>query len=174
MSDEISEKDRNSPLRASVRSEPIKNNYRRKFDKAGLLRAGAPPEEESELPPEPAPAPPKAAPPTREGTVAGAAGKPTGKASGGAGGRQTAGAVDFQSFVYFLYMSALHELGVPAEPGAPARPADLERARFFVEVLQVIDEKTKGNLSPGESRLLEEALYNLRMQYVGASGGGPA
>ncbi len=66
-------------------------------------------------------------------------------------------------------MSALHELGIPTQPQEEPRPADLERARFFVEVLQILEGKTKGNLEPGEAKLLEEALYNLRMQYVGAA-----
>jgi len=82
--------------------------------------------------------------------------------------------VDFQGFAYFLYMSALQELGVPTEPGAPPGRPDLERARFFIEVLHLLEEKTKGNLAPGEGKLLDEILYNLRMQYVTASrGAGP-
>lgn len=82
--------------------------------------------------------------------------------------------VDFQSFVYFLYMSALQELGIPTQEGVDPHPADLERARFFVDVLELLEEKTRGNLEPGETKLLEEALYNLRMQYLGVSKTNPA
>ncbi len=180
MSDDPSSSGAEGSLGASVRSEPIKINDRRKFDKSGQRRADAP-VEETPLGPPPAsaasrPSGKDAGPASGASGAAGAKGErpAAGAPRSGPSGREASGAVDFQSFVYFLYMSALHELGVPAEPGAPARPADLERARFFVEVLQVIEEKTKGNLSPGETRLLEEALYNLRMQYVGVSRTGPA
>jgi len=82
--------------------------------------------------------------------------------------------VDFQSFVYFLYMSALQELGIPTREGAAPQPADLERARFFVDVLELLEGKTEGNLEPGETKLLEEALYNIRLQYLGVSKGSPS
>ncbi|MFQ5719412.1 MAG: DUF1844 domain-containing protein [Acidobacteriota bacterium] len=77
--------------------------------------------------------------------------------------------VDFQQFVYFLYMSALHELGAPTEPGAAPRAPDLDRSRFFIDVLTVLKEKTAGNLSTGETKLLDDVVYNLQMQFMSAS-----
>ncbi len=164
----------------------VKVTDRRKFDSLGKRREDAAPEMEAEtdhvLSPgtdsgptaeatgeEPLQAEQTPAGPQKEPDSAHGAG--SGKEAQAAGGRgETApGQVDFQSFVYFLYMSALHELGIPTQEGAEPRPADLERARFFVEVLQLLEGKTKGNLEPGETKLLEEALYNLRMQYVGIS-----
>jgi hypothetical protein len=163
----------------------VKVTDRRKFDSGGKRRPGAAPEGEPEQADKPA-----AAPPSRpEAAAADKPSLPADQAPEGTGeqpraarpaaqdessptsGRQeaAAGQVDFQSFVYFLYMSALHELGIPTQEGGESRPADLERARFFVEVLRLLEVKTKGNLDPGETKLLEEALYNLRMQYVGIS-----
>jgi hypothetical protein len=158
----------------------VKVTDRRKFDSGGKRRPDAAPQDEPEQADKPAAAPaprPKAAAADKpshpadqapEGTADQAAAQ---EEASGTSSRQeaAAGQVDFQSFVYFLYMSALHELGIPTQEGGEPRPADLERARFFVEVLRLLEVKTKGNLDPGETKLLEEALYNLRMQYVGIS-----
>ena len=161
----------------------VKVTDRRKFDSGGKRRADAAPDSEPEQAEKPAAAPASrpevaaAEKPSRpadqapEGTAEQprAARSAAQEESSRTSGRQeaAAGQVDFQSFVYFLYMSALHELGIPTQEGGESRPADLERARFFVEVLSLLEVKTKGNLEPGETKLLEEALYNLRMQYVG-------
>jgi hypothetical protein len=170
----------------------VKVTDRRKFDSQGQRRSDEPLEEESEASSAPAAEPdpgPAAVPgpttPEPEPTAS-AAESPSPAAPAGqnqdageapravAGEDEAASQVDFQSFVYFLYMSALHELGVPTQEGGESRPADLERARFFVEVLRLLEVKTKGNLEPGETKLLEEALYNLRMQYVGISQKSPS
>jgi hypothetical protein len=143
----------------------VKVTDRRKFRKDGELRDEAAVQAEEEAPPPATAAKAKGEDPEEVPR------KPAAGEGPGGPRKQAQGGVDFQSFVYFLYMSALHELGVPTQPGEPGRPADLERARFFVDVLQLLEGKTAGNLEPGETKLLEEALYNLRMQYVGVSQG---
>ena len=144
---------------------PIKVTDRRKFDREGHLRPDAPeaaatPQVEEDQTggngPDPEESLPLPRPPAREDATPGVAGALPKR-------------VDFQQFVYFLYMSSLHELGVPTEAGGPPRPPDLDRARFFIDVLQILKEKTAGNLVGGEEKLLEEVLYNLQMQYVAAS-----
>jgi len=167
----------------------VKVTDRRKFDSLGERREDSAPEAdlESEVAPPPAPEsrPPAEAAADAPGQPDEAPGQPASGPTEDPGstgerdhqttdGKREPGQVDFQSFVYFLYMSALHELGIPTQEGAEPRPADLERARFFVEVLQLLEGKTKGNLEPGETKLLEEALYNLRMQYVGISQNTPS
>jgi len=171
------------PVRRSPDSsrsgESLKVTDRRKFSASGELRPGIAVEEDrppvpktggDSTPPAPTATPQRPSSPGAAGeaqTAGSPAPEPTGR-----GARP--GGVDFQGFAYFLYMSALQELGVPTEPGAPPGRPDLERARFFIEVLHLLEEKTKGNLAPGEGKLLDEILYNLRMQYVTASrGAGP-
>jgi hypothetical protein len=165
----------------SVDSESFKVTDRRKFHPSGDLResAGEPREttgahEQDRPASTPAqdqpPAPPGAAPPPA-GKAAGepSAGKAAGEPSAGtqAGDREP---LDFRFIVYNLYMSALQMLGVPTQAGAQAVDPDLERARYFVEFLQVLEAKTKGNLAEGESRMLTEVLYDLRMKFVEISG----
>lgn len=60
--------------------------------------------------------------------------------------------------------------GPPPEPGAPAPPKDLEAARHFIDLLEVLAEKSRGNLSPEEDSLLKEVLTGLRLQFVRAAG----
>jgi hypothetical protein len=59
--------------------------------------------------------------------------------------------------------------GPPPEPGAPPMPKDLEAARHFIDLLGVLAEKTKGNLTPDEDGLLREVLTGLRLQFVRAA-----
>lgn len=54
--------------------------------------------------------------------------------------------------------------GEPIEPNIPA-------AGHMVEVIGMLQEKTSGNLSPGEAKLLDDLLYELRMRYVQAQQG---
>lgn len=60
--------------------------------------------------------------------------------------------------------------GMPVEPGAPAPPKDLEAARHFIDLLEVLELKSRGNLDPEEEGLLREVLTGLRMQFVHAVG----
>ena len=164
----------------------VKITDRRKFSSDGHLReedAAAQAEETQAATESSTPSPPEPPPEREESTGKGSA-MPvaeTGSATSSAPAADAASEspdrseasppakVDFQSFVYFMYMSALQELGIPTQEGVAPRPADLERARFFVDVLELLEGKTKGNLEPGETKLLEEALYNLRLQYLGVS-----
>ena len=65
--------------------------------------------------------------------------------------------------------SALVSLGVVAEPGAADTRVDLERARSAIDILLMLREKTEGNRTEPESRLLEEILYDLQMRFVQAA-----
>ncbi|HXE91461.1 MAG TPA: DUF1844 domain-containing protein [Terriglobales bacterium] len=71
----------------------------------------------------------------------------------------------FEKLVASLYMTALMQLGLMHEEGR--RPvADLVGARQTIDTLGVLEEKTRGNLSPEEKNLLEHSLYELRMAFV--------
>lgn len=74
---------------------------------------------------------------------------------------------DLLSFVSTLAMQALAALGeVKQEPGAPAPKTDLQQAQYLINIIQIISEKTRGNLSEEETGELNTLLYELRMRFV--------
>ncbi len=74
--------------------------------------------------------------------------------------------ITFASFVFSLSTQALVHLGEIADPVDGGTRVQLEGARQIIDILAVLSEKTRGNLDPAESSLLESALYDLRMRYV--------
>lgn len=78
-------------------------------------------------------------------------------------------AVDFSTFILSLGHSALVHLGkAPDESGGTQSP-QLELARQTIDLVAILAEKTRGNLTGEEERLLEQLLYDLRMQYLDAT-----
>lgn len=74
--------------------------------------------------------------------------------------------IDFATFVLSLSHSALVHLGeVPDESGARPPPKP-ELARQTIDLLGILEEKTRGNLTGEEERLLGTALYDLRLRFV--------
>lgn len=72
----------------------------------------------------------------------------------------------FLSFVYSLGTSALMLLGEgPGQEGA-SLSQNLGHAQEIIDVLTILETKTKGNLTPEEETLLQEMLYTLRIKYV--------
>jgi hypothetical protein len=77
-------------------------------------------------------------------------------------------AVDFSTFVMSLTHSALVHLGDAPDPEG-VRGVHLPLARQTIDLLSLLQEKTKNNLQGPEERLLEQALYDLRLRYVEVS-----
>jgi len=75
------------------------------------------------------------------------------------------GPVAFEHLVQSMYMTAMMGLGAGTQPGEKPR-VDLMGARQTIDLLGVLQEKTKGNLTPDEARLLESALFELRMMFL--------
>jgi hypothetical protein len=73
--------------------------------------------------------------------------------------------VSFAAFIESLYMSALIQLGAIRPEGEQPR-VDIIGARQTIDTLGMLQEKTKGNLTPEEERLLQSALFELRMAFV--------
>jgi hypothetical protein len=73
---------------------------------------------------------------------------------------------DFQYLVLFLATQALLCLGEQPDPNTGERIQSLPGAKQAIDLLSVIQEKTKGNLTEAEDQLLESMLYDLRMRYV--------
>jgi hypothetical protein len=75
------------------------------------------------------------------------------------------GPVSFDHLVQSMYMTAMMGLGAGTRPGEKPR-VDLMGARQTIDLLGVLQEKTKGNLTADEQRLLESALFELRMMFL--------
>ena len=73
--------------------------------------------------------------------------------------------VTFEKFVASLYMTALMQLGLAAPQGGKPE-VDLIGARQTIDTLALLQEKTKGNLTPAEENMLQNVLYELRMAYL--------
>lgn len=73
--------------------------------------------------------------------------------------------MDFQQIVQSVYMTTILQLGGGTEPGQ-APKVDLMGARQSIDMLAVLAEKTKGNLSAEEQRLLDSALFEVRMAFL--------
>jgi Domain of unknown function (DUF1844) len=76
--------------------------------------------------------------------------------------------VDFHTFVLSLGSSALLHLGEIENPNDGVSQKDLPLAKHTIDILVMLEEKTKGNLSSAEERLMESLLYDLRLRYVEA------
>ena len=73
--------------------------------------------------------------------------------------------ITFEKFIASLYMTSLMQLGLAAPQGE--KPAvDLIGARQTIDTVSLLQEKTKGNLTPAEENMLQNILYELRMAYL--------
>ena len=77
----------------------------------------------------------------------------------------------FDLFVSGLAMETLIALGDMPHPTTRKQAANLPQAKYLIDLLGVLEEKTKGNLVVEEEKLLKDALYQLRMRYLAKSGG---
>ncbi len=85
----------------------------------------------------------------------------------------------FTHMVNLLTMQAIVGMGGMQDPSGQPIPADPQMARFHIDLLGVLEEKTKGNLEPEEKSLLSQSLHELRIMFVqitsgNASGAAPA
>lgn len=81
--------------------------------------------------------------------------------------------ISFTAFVVSLASSAAIHFGDLPDPatGTRAEP-NLEGASQMISILALLEEKTRGNLTAEERQVLEQVLYELRLRYVDAAGGG--
>src|SRR5580692_1011540 len=73
--------------------------------------------------------------------------------------------MSFDQLVQSVYMTSIMQLGGTTQEGQQPQ-VDILGARQSIDMLYVLEEKTKGNLSTEESRLLESALFELRMAFL--------
>lgn len=82
------------------------------------------------------------------------------------GGAEAGEYSGFETLVSYLGTTAMFQMGLVAGPGGQRIPADLLNARNTIDMIEVLERKTRGNLTADESRLLDDVLYELRMAYV--------
>lgn len=73
---------------------------------------------------------------------------------------------DFNIFITSLGMQAMIFLGEMANPITNETKIELPRAKYLIETITMIRDKTKGNLSDEESRLIDDMLCTLRLKYA--------
>ncbi len=130
---------------------------RRRFDDSGEARPEQPREETQAKPQEP---------------------KPEAKASEARQDEKAQGAstgqpfpeLNFSTFVFSLGTSAMYHFGDSPDPVTKKAERNLEAVKQTIDILAILEEKTKGNLIEDEERLLESLLYELRMRFVRESG----
>jgi hypothetical protein len=77
--------------------------------------------------------------------------------------------LDFSSFLMGMASSALIHLGLHQNPETGQSAVDLEQAKQTLDLLGLLREKTRGNLTPDEERLFESLLAELRIRFVEVS-----
>ena len=79
--------------------------------------------------------------------------------------------LSFTAFVVSLASTAAIHFGDLADPVSGQRAApNLEGAKQMIDILALLEEKTKGNLTPDEEQLLDAILYELRLRFIEAQG----
>jgi Domain of unknown function (DUF1844) len=86
---------------------------------------------------------------------------PPGEEAPGTGAR-----IDFPSYILSYYTQGLVLLGEVPNPYTNKKEEDLQSARHTVDILTILQEKTRGNLSKEEDELLDSVLYELRMKFM--------
>ena len=81
---------------------------------------------------------------------------------------QPLGPMDFSTFIMSLGSSAMVNLGIVQAPEDEegTYPVDLAAAKQMIEILDILRDKTKGNLTASEDKLLTSLLYDLRVAFV--------
>ena len=83
-----------------------------------------------------------------------------------------AGEANFLSMVNLLAMQAVVALGGMQTPDGQRMQPDPQAARIYIDLLGILDQKTKGNLTDDESKILTQTLGELRMMFVQLVGPG--
>jgi hypothetical protein len=74
--------------------------------------------------------------------------------------------INFSTFVFSLNTSALLHLGEIPDPATGKQQEDLAMAKLTIDLIAMLQEKTRGNLAPDEENLVKHILYDLRLRYV--------
>ncbi len=78
--------------------------------------------------------------------------------------------LDFVTFILSISSAALMGLGLTPKPGSQKLEVNLELAKQNIDLLELIKEKTKNNLTKEEEKLLDNILYETRMKFIEVKG----
>jgi len=78
--------------------------------------------------------------------------------------------IDFSMFIFSLNSSVLVNLGVIDDPATGHKAQNIPAAKQTIDILSMLQEKTRGNLSHDEAEMLKHMLYDLKMIYVRLAG----
>lgn len=88
------------------------------------------------------------------------------KAQAGGSAGQDSGKPSVMDLINMLVMQAAIALGGYQGPGGERMPPNPEAAKHHIDLLELLQEKTKGNLTEDETKAMDGVLYEIRMQYV--------
>ncbi len=74
--------------------------------------------------------------------------------------------INFATFIFSLNSSGLVQLGLIADPATGKKTKNLAIAKQTIDILGMLEEKTRGNLTKDEESMLKNILYDLRMIYI--------
>ncbi len=74
--------------------------------------------------------------------------------------------INFPTFIFSLTSSVYVQLGLLEEPGTDKKAKNLPLAKQTIDILGILEEKTRGNLTKEEENMLKNILYDLRMLYI--------
>lgn len=118
------------------------------------------------------PPPPHAPAPPAEGAAQGENVPPIDPHAAPHGHGPGTGPPAFLDLLQSLQFSAMMHLGMVQEQDGRRSPVDLPGARDAIDMMDILKEKTKGNLTAEEDEVLTEGLYVLRMSYLAATNAG--
>ena len=78
--------------------------------------------------------------------------------------------INFSTFIFSLNTSTLLHLGEIPDPATGKQKEDLALAKQTIDLIAMLDEKTRGNLTSDEENLIKHILYDLRLRYVQKTG----
>jgi hypothetical protein len=78
--------------------------------------------------------------------------------------------INFPTFIFSLNSSALLNLGAIEDPGTGQKTKNLSLAKQTIDILAMLEKKTKGNLTDDEAAMLKNILFELRILYVKEKG----
>ena len=88
---------------------------------------------------------------------------------------QDTSGIGFAAFALSLaHTAAVHFGDIPDPVTGTAHPANLQAAQQMIDILALLEQKTRGNLTAEERQLLEQILYELRLRFIDASRSGAA
>ena len=74
--------------------------------------------------------------------------------------------INFSTFIFSLNSSALVQLGLMEDPMTGQKTKNLPLAKQTIDVISMLEEKTRGNLNADEAAMIKNMLYDLRILYV--------